>query len=88
VVILVSTNISKEEKMKKNCRKYVLLFLISGVLLMWRPVFCADWYVNPGANPGGDGTSWTKAFQSLQQAVNAAASIWMVCMAPPDTIHV
>ncbi|MBK9337212.1 MAG: right-handed parallel beta-helix repeat-containing protein [Lewinellaceae bacterium] len=38
------------------------------------------WYVNAAAAPGGDGTSWAGAYQSLQQALAAAGSghkIWV-----------
>jgi hypothetical protein len=38
------------------------------------------WYVNAAAAPGGNGTSWASAYQSLQQALTAASSghkIWV-----------
>ena len=74
--------------MRKNYRSYILVLSILGIAVICRPSFGADWYVNPGAAPGGDGTSWSQAFQSIQQAVNAATPIWTICQGPPDTIHV
>jgi len=40
----------------------------------------ANWYVNAAAPAGGNGTSWTQAFNSLDQALNAVGSgeeIWV-----------
>ncbi len=38
------------------------------------------WYVNEAATPGGNGASWTCAFQKVQDAINAASSghqVWV-----------
>ena len=69
-------------------RKYAAFSLLFGIILAWTSVNAADWYVDPGAAPNGDGTSWGKAFQTIQQAVNAATSLWVLCQGPLDTIHV
>jgi hypothetical protein len=74
--------------MRKGYRKYAVIFLLLGLMLAWTPVYGEEWYVYSGAVAGGNGKSWSQAFQTIQQAVNAAESIWMICMAPPDRIHV
>ncbi len=48
----------------------------------------ATWYVDSDAPLGGDGTSWTTAYRSIQSAVNSASSFWMTCMSPNDSIYV
>ncbi len=52
--------------MKKN-----LLTLLMA-LLCASHTFATDIYVDLNATPGGDGTSWSSAFQDLQSAVNAS----------------
>ena len=74
--------------MKKKIRYYIMILSILGIALTWSPIFGADWYVDRAADPDGDGTSWTQAFQTIQQAVNAVEGVWVICNAPPDTIHV
>jgi hypothetical protein len=74
--------------METKYRRIAAIFLLLGMMWAWTPVNGADWYVDPGADPHGDGTSWSQAFQTIQQAVNAAEDRWMICSGPPDTIHV
>jgi hypothetical protein len=47
--------------------------ILAAALLFALEAFPAVWYVNKNAEPGGDGTSWATAFQTIEPAVNAAA---------------
>lgn len=70
--------------------KTKLLFLIVWIGLFgfittaWGTVY----YVDAGASPGGSGTSWGDAFDTIQEAIDAANSWWVICTAPPDQIYV
>ena len=46
------------------------------------------WYVDAAASPGGDGTSWATAFDTIQDAVDASGSFLIGGVVPLDQIWV
>ncbi len=64
--------------MNRRCLRFFVLFFV--LFLVVSASEGAILYVNTGAAGANDGTSWTDAFRSLQDALNAAASgdeIWV-----------
>ncbi len=57
---------------------FALLFLC----LFTAPVSATTWYVDAGAAPGGDGSSWEKAFQGIQEAADTAIDGDTIIVAP------
>ena len=78
----------KGDFMKTVYRNYIGIFLLSAIILAWTSVYGADWYVDPSAPDDGDGISWSSAFQTIQQAVDASSGAMTSCELPTDQIHV
>lgn len=75
--------------MQKSLSRFLLLFLFSFAISLFSvAAYGSVWYVRSDAPFGGDGTSWATAFRSVQQAINAASSIYIICMSPEDAIWV
>jgi hypothetical protein len=52
------------------------------------PLARSVWYVDASASAGGDGTSWATAFDTIHDAVDAAASYLVARVTPLDQIWV
>lgn len=64
----------KIQKMRNLGLKAFVLAIICGLSTTGFAITGPTIYVNASAAAGGDGTSWAKAFKSLDSALNAAAS--------------
>ena len=57
--------------MKTQALKSIVLLLLIGMLCA--PASAAILYVDANASPGGDGSTWGTAFDTIQEAIDAAS---------------
>ncbi len=65
-----------------------LCFAAMLLLLIITSANSAVWYVDGSVAASGIGTSWTSPVKTIQEAVNKASNIWIICTAPNDSIWV
>ena len=66
---------------KKILNSVLFLCFLGGLILSSASAHAAVWYVDAGA-PAGSGTSWSSAFNNIQDAINACSPWWIPCTAP------
>ncbi len=66
----------------------IVLSVLISVFFFSLPAYGTVWYVDGDASAGGDGSSWSEAFDDIQTAINAATGLYNVCFAPLDQIWV
>lgn len=65
-----------------------ILFLCCLLIWMTLPANATVYYVDTAKPAGGNGLSWATAFNKIQDGINAANPIWVLCLAPSDQVWV
>ena len=61
---------------------FLLLFFVSNL------IFADIWYVDATKPPGGEGTNWGNACNNIQEAIDKAICVWIICLKPSCEIWV